>query len=473
MKESEKSSSRGLKVPLKFNLAFATGEITDAVAYQGFSFLIFTFYYAVVGIKVEHVMLVYILWSIYNAINDPVLGGISDKTRTRRFGGGRRRPWMIVAWIPLSLIMFFLFTPFSTYEHHPIWVVIYFFLIICIFDTIYTAFSLNRTSLYPEMFRTDKEREEAGAGRRIMMVIGLILAMGLPTVIFMLMGTPDMTTAPQQNYWIVGAILGIIVFITAFINLKWGVKEPPVEELERKETFGIFKGIWYSLKNWKFLIFVLCSMMNWYIFALFPMIMPIYTKFVLGMEEGIFASILLLVAFISSAVGVLIWSYVDNRLGSKMGFVISQAYWAIVLIPLFFVNNYWIALVLLFLNGIGLGGSPYFIDRNISNVVDEDELKTGQRREAAYYGVHALIIRLSTILAIGSVSLILSRYGWEFFNPERVTPDLLTGLKSLVSFFPAGALVLGIVFLLIYPLNKKNVAILQDKYKQSKFETIK
>jgi Na+/melibiose symporter-like transporter len=75
------------EVPLGRNLAYAAGEITDAVAYQGFSFLIFTFYYTVIGIELKYLMLMYILWSIYNAFNDPILGGLSDKTRTKKFGG--------------------------------------------------------------------------------------------------------------------------------------------------------------------------------------------------------------------------------------------------------------------------------------------------------------------------------------------------------------------------------------------------
>jgi len=462
---TEKKESR-FKVPLKFNLAFATGEITDAVAYQGFSFLIFTFYYSVMGLNVKHVMAIYILWSIYNAFNDPILGGFSDKTRTRKLGGGRRRPWMIAAWVPLSMIMFFLFTPFVPPGTNSVWVSIYFFFIICIFDTIYTAFSLNRTSLYPEMFRTDREREETGTGRRIFMVLGLILGMGVPTLFI-----PVLTESTQQNvynYWIAGAVLGAIVFVTAFVNLKWGVKELPVEELEKKETFGVFQSIWYSLKNWKFVVFILCSLMNWYVFAIFPMIMPIYSEFVLGESNSMLVVLLLLVAFLSSAPGVAFWSFVDSKVGSKMGFVISQAYWVAVLIPLFFVTNYWVALVMLALNGIGLAGSPYFIDRNISNIADEDEQKTGQRREASYYGVHALVIRLSTIFAIVSVSSVLSRYGWSLFDPEVVSVDLVTGLKSLVSFFPAVALVIGIIFLLIYPINKKKVDEMQALYKEGK-----
>lgn len=118
------------------------------------------------------------------------------------------------------------------------------------------------------------------------------------------------------------------------------------------------------------------------------------------------------------------------------------------------------------LNGIGLAGSPYFIDRNISKIADEDEQKTGQRREASYYGIHALVVRLSSIFTIVSVSGILSRYGWSLFDPEVVSVDVITELKSLISFFLAVALVLGIILLLIYPLNKKKVDELQKLYKK-------
>lgn len=470
--EQEKSKKRS--VPLKFNLAFATGEITDAVAYQGFSFLIFNFYYFVIDMDVGVLTILYVLWSIYNAFNDPILGGLSDKTRTKKLGGGRRRPWMIAAWVPLSLIMFFLFTPFATYADNPVWVSIYFFVIICLFDTIYTAFSLNRTSLYPEMFRTNKEREEAGAGRRIMMIVGLILAMGLPTFIVGDLSDP----LNLYKYWIAGAALGVIVFITAWINIRWGVKEPPLEELEEKETTGVFKSIWITLKNWKFLVFVLCSMMNWYVFALFPMVMNIFNKFVfaertatwMGANESLFGAILLLVAFLFSGIGVLIWSKLDSILGSKVAFIISQAFWVSVLIPLFFVNNYFVALAIMALNGIALGGSPYFIDRHISNITDEDELKTGQRREASFYGVHALIIRLSGIFAMVSMLVVLKAYDYTIWSSADVAnPPIeykFLSVRSLVSWFPVIALVLGIIFLAIYPLNKKEVKALQDSYKK-------
>jgi len=76
-----------LEVPFGRNLAFGSGEIADQLAYQGFTFMIFTFYYAVVGLDVKWVTMVFIIWSVYNAFNDPILGSLSDRTKTKKLWG--------------------------------------------------------------------------------------------------------------------------------------------------------------------------------------------------------------------------------------------------------------------------------------------------------------------------------------------------------------------------------------------------
>ena len=116
--------------------------------------------------------------------------------------------------------------------------------------------------------------------------------------------------------------------------------------------------------------------------------------------------------------------------------------------------------------GFGLGGAPFLLDLNISNIIDEDEIHTKQRREASYYGIHALLIRLSTIMTILSVSFILETNGWRVYDPTTVTDELQFGLKSLMSFFPAGALLISLIFLVIFPLNKKRVEEIHRKKKE-------
>ncbi len=416
-----------LEVPFGKNLAFGTGEIADQLAYQGFTFLIFTFYFSVVKLDAKYITIVFIIWSIYNAFNDPILGSLSDRTRTRKIFGGRRRPWMIVATLPLALVMFLLFTPpgGQVVGGYNIWTIIYMLFIMCLFDTVYTAFSVNRVSLYPEIFRTDKAREEVGAVRRIVMVFALLIAFIMPTLLISDMTLEDPTKFQQVlwEYQFTGIIFGVIILVTALINILWGAKEAPYEELEKKKPLKLFESLKVSLKNKKFVIFALCSTMNWYVFGLIPTIMPIYIKSIVDFSTDPVAlaleslgelriSIPLVLAFLMSIFGVLFWSYIDRKLGSKIGFILSMAWWAVVLIPLIFINSYLGILIIMVLNGIGLGGSPYFIDRHISNIADDDELRTGQRREGSYYGVHALFVRLSTILSISSIAIVLTTNGW-------------------------------------------------------------
>ncbi|MHA1510284.1 MAG: MFS transporter [Promethearchaeota archaeon] len=447
-------------VPLKTSLGFAVGEIADMIAYQGFSFLIFTFYFSLVKLPTETITLVFILWSIYNALNDPLLGAFSDRTKTKRLGGGRRRPWIVAMLIPLPAVMFFLFTP--PLENTTL-SAIYFLFIICLFDTFYTAYSLNHTSLYPEMFESDAEREHVGGFRRILMVIGLIIAFILPGFVIKDLTFQNEDPVTFTEYKIMGIIFGVLILITMLIHLKFGIKEPSVDELEKKETLSFWASLTTTLKNTKFIVLAIASTMNWYVFGLLPMIIPIYATYVLGMDNSLLISALLLIAFLSSIPGVLIWIRVDKKYGSKKTFIISTIVWIISFIPFIFITEYWMAAITMIFVGFGLGGAPFLLDLNISNIIDEDELQTNQRREASYYGVHALLIRLSTIMTILSISFILDTNGWNVYNPDTVTPDLLFGLQSLMSFFPAGALLISLIFLGLFPLNKKRVEEIHKK----------
>ena len=113
--------------------------------------------------------------------------------------------------------------------------------------------------------------------------------------------------------------------------------------------------------------------------------------------------------------------------------------------------------------GIGFGAGPYFIDRNISNLVDEDELKTKQRREASFYGVHALFIRLAAILNILSINIIFTYVGWEKIDVTDFGSEHILGIQLLMSIFPAVALTIGVLGLLMFPLGKKRVDEIQEQ----------
>lgn len=109
-----------------------------------------------------------------------------------------------------------------------------------------------------------------------------------------------------------------------------------------------------------------------------------------------------------------------------------------------------IAFIVFFLIGIGLSGSLYIIDIVIADIVDEDEVKTGTRREGGYYGVNIFFQRFATVfvfIIIGPVFLIAD---WGKFNPLNI-PEF--ELRSLMFIYPAIALVIAIIAIYFYPLD--------------------
>jgi GPH family glycoside/pentoside/hexuronide:cation symporter len=454
-----KIEGRGTETPVPrlMKNSYAIGEISDMISYQGFSFLIFTFYFVVVGVDMNLVTIVYIIWSIYNAFNDPVLGALSDKTRTLKFGGGRRRPWMVAMLVPLSVVMFFLFTPPAGDD---VIVAAYMLAIMMLFDTIYTAYSLNHTSLYPEMFTTDRARESVGATRRIFMVFGLIIAFAMPSVFIGKYTGDASVTIPQ--YQITGAVFGVIIAITIAIHVKWGVTEPFYESHADLKAPGFVDALKITFKNKKFIIFVCASTTCWYVFTLLPMLMPLYGAKVLHQQDSFMTTLLLLIAFLSTIPGVLMWSKIDARAGSKNGMLYSMFWWAISLFILVFITDYTAAAIEMIFVGIGLAGPTYFIDRNISNIADEDRIATGCRREASYYGVHAVFIRLAAILVILSINVVFTYNGWEDATLIPISDDKVFGIRLLMSIFPAVALLIGMVLLKIVKLGKEDVKKIQE-----------
>ncbi|MHA1252679.1 MAG: MFS transporter [Candidatus Helarchaeota archaeon] len=440
------------KHPFFEKFAYSLGQFSDTIAYQSFTYLIFTFYFGVIKINALYITIGFILWSIWNALNDPLIGVFSDKTKTK---WGRRKPWIVAATVPLGIIMYFLFTPIGTTELAKF---TYFFIIIVIFDGVYTAMSLNLTALFPEMYITEKERASVNSLRRYLTIVGLIVAYIIPTLII-----EDLTNKydypyTEFQYQITGAVLGGILLGGMLITILWGIKERKEFRDDALKTPNFFKAIKYTLKNKSFLTYVVAGLMNWYVFGILPMVIPFYGTYVLGIEkDSIWLSILLLVAFLMSIPGIFIWKVIGLKIGTRKGFMISMALLACGMIPFMFISDLIPGLITMAIVGIGLAGSIYYIDIIISDIIDEDELKTGVRREGGYYGVNALIIRLSTILTIVTIGSVLSTTGWYIYDPGAYSPQIELGLRSLMFIFPALALGIGILALYFYPLHGKKL----------------
>ncbi|MBY9020229.1 MAG: MFS transporter [Candidatus Lokiarchaeota archaeon] len=444
----------------KIAAIFSFGQIADITAYQSFTLLIFTFYYSVVGIQIDLIMTGFIIWSIWNMFNDPFLGYFSDRTHTK---WGRRRPWIMIAFIPLSVIMVFLFTP-----PLPIGIVanqtgnfIYFLIIIIIFELFYTMYSLNVTSLFPEIFLSEKERTQGNNIRAVYTIVGLIVAFILPGLII-----PDFTDpAYFTEFQIFGIIAGIVIAIAVIILLRFGPREKKEFQKDYEKAFSLFNSVKYCIKSKSFRWYIIAEIGNWFVYGMLPVIVPLYAKFVLG-TIGFGTSLLLGLTFISAAIFMtVLWKPLVRKMGNKKSWIISMSIWGASLLPLMFISDFTSGLIVFFLIGVGLSGSLYIIDLVVADIVDEDEVATGLRREAGYYGVNAFFLRFANVLVILAIGSVFSGAGWAEYTPNPGV-DVIFGLRSLMFIFPVIALIISIIAMTRYPLHGENLKDIQEKLKK-------
>jgi len=441
---------------IKLALGYSIGQFSDTIAIETFAFFVFTFYYSVVGLSITLITIGFILWAIWNAFNDPMLGVLSDKTNSR---WGRRIPYIIVSFGPLCILTFLLWTPPLNSEFISF---IYFLIIIILFEFFYTMYDLNYASLFPEMFLEPENRAKANTIKQIMTIVGLIIAFIGPTLFIPKLDDPKYF----MEYRIAGLIMSIIIALGAIICILTGVKQREEFSGEYKKAPPFKKSLKFSLKNKSFRRFIIANLSHWYIVGLLPTIVPLFGIHVLGIAEGesFLLGLLLGVSFISAAIFMPFWYKMSIKFGIRKAFMISMTCFIIVLSPFMFIADKYIAFIFFFFVGLGLSGSLLYVDLLLAAIIDEDELNTGTRREGGYYGVNALITKLSTIFVFISINIVFNSIGWENYVPKYTTELTIFGLRSLMSIFPSIALIIAIISIYLFPITK-------EKYKEIKIKS--
>jgi GPH family glycoside/pentoside/hexuronide:cation symporter len=437
-------------------VGYGIGQFSDTIVVQMFNMYVFTFYFAVVGIDVDLITIAFIIWSLWNAFNDPMMGALSDRTKSRL---GRRKPYIIIALIPLCLIIVFLFTPPASSLPLSF---IYLIIMVVLFDISYTTFDLNYASLFPEMFKDLTERSKANAIKQIFTVLGLIVASVIPPFLIGKLDDP----ANFSNYSFAAIIMMIVIFIGVILLIFFGIKEKKEFSKDYETAPSFLNSLKISIKNKSFRYFIVANLAYWYVIGMLPMIVPLYGDFVLHIpeEESMLLGLLLGSTFISAAIFMILWRYIALKVGMKKGYMLSFAVFIITLFPLILIDRMEIAFIIFFLVGIGLSGALMFGDIVLGAIIDQDELLTKTRREGGFYGINALITKLSTILVILTINLVFRTTGWKVFSVDPTgILGVEVGLKILVFLFPAIALGIGIISILKFPINK-------EKYEQIKID---
>ncbi len=223
----------------------------------------------------------------------------------------------------------------------------------------------------------------------------------------------------------------------------------------------------YCVKSKSFRWYIPAEIANWFVYGILPTIVPLYAKFVLNIEDALMTSLLLGITFISAAIFMtILWKPLVRKIGNRKSWMISLTIWLLTLLPCMFISDLISGFIVFFLIGIGLSGSFYIIDLIVADIVDEDEVATGIRREAGYYGVNAFFLRFSNVLVILAIGTVLTTVGWATFEPTSVTGQVRFGLRALMVIFPGIALIIASLSLYKYPLDGEKLVQVKEDLKK-------
>jgi len=431
--------------------SFGMGSFAQWFIMSAFNTWVFSFYFTAVGLPVQYIMTAFVTWTLWNAINDPLLGYISDRTRTR---WGRRKPFIILGTIPILIIEIIIWIPptnsyFITF--------LYLLILLFCYDTFYTMVTFF-DALFPELYVTKEERAEVNTIKQILSTLGLIMAFLIPG---MFIG--ELTE--RGGYLINGLVTTIIVGISLLVAIKWGVKEKEEFKLDHKHEFSFFQGLGYTFRNRGFILYTVMFFLFEYIILLYGTVIPLWGENILHVSSTIETSLLLGSIFIVGIISVVLWRWLDVKLGSRVSYAISMILFVIAILPILFVSDFISALISISTAGVGFGGMLYFIYLLIADVIDEDELKTGVRREGTFFGITNFFMRLAMVFSIVSVSLVFLSTGWEEWTPDP-TLNTILGIRLLMVLFPAIAIGLTLLCLYFYPFTKSKVQEIKDKMEE-------
>jgi glycoside/pentoside/hexuronide:cation symporter, GPH family len=389
----------------KDKIFFAVGGMGENIAFQAATAWIFFFWSgagdpnkALVPIGLLGILIG--IGRLIEAFDDPLIGHLSDRTRSR---WGRRFPYIFAGSPFLALSFIFLWSPV---QGSAIFNAAYFFIALQFFFFTYTLVSAPYEGILPELAKTSHDRVSTSAWRVFFGVIGAAIGLVGSSILIQNFGFKTM-----------GVILGLATLATFWISI-FGIRKRLLGSQRQtlQKSLTLSKALLSTLKNKQFLIFSFAFVLFSLGFNLLNALLPFFVKFILNQQEGtvaIFSGLVLS----SMILALPIQTKLSRKFGKKKIYSYSMLALSLIFPLLFLVgiipfsSTFWQAAFVTVLIGLALSGQFIFPNAILADVIDYDETKTHQRREAIYYGMQNTLQKFSFAISSILFGVTLSVFG--------------------------------------------------------------
>jgi sugar (glycoside-pentoside-hexuronide) transporter len=427
------------KLPFYRKVLYGVGDSTNSLLFTVVAFFYLFFLTDVATIAPALAGWVLLAGKAWDAITGPMMGFISDRTKSR---WGRRRPYFL-ACIPSAALFYLIWISYPV-EDQTLLFLTYAGLNL-LFWTFFEMMAIPYSSLMPELSLDYDDRTSLVSVRMSFSIVFGLLAAVVPMEIVSLF--PERKTGFAMMALFLGAF-GILPYVISF----FGTRERP--EFQQKASLPFFASIRETMKNRAYVIAMIVFLLSWVCVDVIGAVFIYFIIYWMGLSEND-VSILLGIIFVTAVLVLPFWVFISKRVGKKAAYVIGMSFWAVVMSLAFFLRpgiGNWVLYLFCFLAGFGVSTAHVLPWSMIIDCVDIDEYRTGARREGMYTGFTLFTQKLTSSVALLLVGTFL---GWAGYVANAIQKEsALIAIRVLLGPVPAVLLILSIICVLVYPVTK-------------------
>ncbi|MEM7369382.1 MAG: MFS transporter [Bacteroidota bacterium] len=424
------------RLPLRTNLGYGIADFGQNLLFQTVGIYLLSFYTDVAMLSAAFAGNLFLLTRIWDGINDPLMGYLAQRTRSR---WGTYRPWLLWMAFPVGISFVLLFLVPDVSQEGKQW---YAIITYVVFTMAFTAMNIPYGTLTAVMTPDYAERGRLTGYRMTFAMVGAILA-----------GYAFLTISGKwedasQGYFWAACLFALILIITLGIGF-FTVREELTTQIVPSLSLSTS---WAALRsNRPFWMLSITFGSCFVAYAVFVSILPYLGRYLLGDEEV--TANLLLVVMGTTAASIPVWTWLSKRIGKKAVFLAGASFYILAMAGLFFLESDQHTLVYgwLLIHGLGNGAAVFTSWAMIADTIEYGQWKSGIRLESMIYGVYGFFIKLGIGIGIWLAGQGLSLGGYVA-NGEQ-SEEALRSIRLLVSLVPLVWIVIAVIAMMAYRID--------------------
>lgn len=395
---------------------------------------------------------IFLVGKIWDAISDPLMGVLSDRTKSRF---GRRRIYFLIGILPIFFTFAMLWYPVMSDSQTGKF--FYYLLAYILFNTVFTMVMIPYNSILPNMTTHYMERNSFTTVRLMFSAVSAILSGVLPMMIINGTGEPRTT-----GYLIMGIIFGALYAIPWIFVFRGTWENDYATDDTEFSVKSTYREFGLSFKNRSFRLHMGFFVTGQTAIDILTTLFIYYLTYCLnrGHQFSLVLGVLLIVQLIAMPIHMTI----AKKWGKTAPLKVGQTIWIVALIIALFLkpeSPVFLIFLVSGLSGIGSAASSFVPWSILPEISDIDELITGRRREGVYSGMSTFIRKIAQAVSVFFIGIALDLMGYVENAPQR--PGTITGIKLLFAIAPILFILFSLFFASKYKMTEEKHIILMEE----------